>query len=244
MKKIWILLLTGMLVLTVPLNTAAREAAGCTVSADTVAASVGETVTVPVRISGNPGFTNFAIGVKYDAAALRLERIDTAGDGEQAYLCPETASVNLAYVSEEGAVPCGYVSGAAAEAVTGDGVLFTVTFTVLRQISGAAPVDLELRYLRCVDALTSAFTALTTTVEDGKITVRGDVNGDGSVTGEDAAFVYRYVNEALTLTREQRSAADVNGDGTVDTTDAALIYRVAHNTLSGFLQSIPEEVKE
>lgn len=232
MKKFWISFLALLLILSVPLTAAAQEA-GCTITADAVAAAPGSTVTVPVRITGNPGFTNFALAVRYDAAFLKLEKIDTASTEGEAFLCPQTASVNLAYVTKEGNVPCGYVNCAAAEAVTGDGVLFTLTFTVLKETAGAIPVDLDLQYMRSGDVLTSVFTALTTSVEAGSIqvSVKGDVDADGSITDADAAFVYRYVNEALTLTDAQRICSDVNGDGMVDTTDAALIYRMVHDTL-------------
>lgn len=246
MKKVWTILLTALLVLAVPLTAAAQETAGCRISADSMAAIPGQTVTVPVRISGNPGFTNFAIGIKYDTASLKLEQIDTAGGEEHTYLCPEAASVNLAYVAQDGATPCSYVNAAAAEPVTGDGILFTMTFTVLQQDPGATAIDLDLQYLRSGDALSSIFTALTTAADDGavQIVIQGDVNADGSITDADAAFAYRSVNENLALTDAQRMAADVNGDGMVDTSDAALIYRIVHNTLTGFPGSITEEVTE
>lgn len=235
MKRLWIACLALLLILAVPLTVAAQEA-GCTISADSVAGAPGTTVTIPVRISNNPGFTNFAVAVKYDTTALKLEKIDTVSMGENVYLCPSTASVNLAYTAQEGDMPCGYVSGAVADNINGDGILFTVTFTVLREVSADICVDLDLQYMRSADVLTSVFTALTTSVEDGtvSIAVKGDVNADGSITDEDAAFVYCYVNEALSLTDAQRISADVNGDDMIDTTDAALIYRVVHGTLSGF----------
>ena len=240
MKKFWKSCLALLLILSVPLTAAAQEA-GCTITADTVTAVPGTTVSVPVRITNNPGFTNFAVEIKYDPAALRLESIEPAKE-----LCPENTSVNLAYVSEEGDTPCGYVNAAAAEPVTGDGILFTVTFTVLPQTTAGTTVDLELQYLRSADVVTSVFTALTTSVTDGtvQLTVKGDADGDGSVTDADAAFVYRYVNENLTLTEAQRSCADVNSDGMVDTTDAALIYRIVHKTLTEFPQNVLEEVTE
>ena len=52
----------------------------------------------------------------------------------------------------------------------------------------------------------------------------GDVNGDGAVDDVDAALVYGYVNDRLTLTQEQLSRADMDGSGQVDAADAAQIY--------------------
>lgn len=235
MKKLWITALTALLILSVPLTAAALEDR-CTVSADTAAALAGDTVTVPVRITGNPGFTNFAAAVRYDSSALRLEKISTAGSEEEPFLCPEAAAVNLAYTAREGDAPCGYVNGASAEPVTGDGILFTVTFSVLKEVSGRETVDLELQYLRCGDAVSSAFASLTAEAADGavEIAVKGDADADGSITAQDAALVYRHVNEALPLTQVQNLASDVNADGITDTTDAALIYRVVHQTLNDF----------
>ena len=40
----------------------------------------------------------------------------------------------------------------------------------------------------------------------------------------DAALVYGYVNDRLTLTQEQLSRADMDGSGQVDAADAAQIY--------------------
>ena len=245
MKNICIFIMAALMVLSVPLAAAAKEGV-CTIKADSVVAAPGDTVTIPVRITGNPGFTNFAVAVCYDTTALKLEKIDTVGPEEEAYLCPENAAVNLSYLEQETDVPRGYVTAASSDAVAADGVLFAVTFTVLRQTSGSEAVGLELQYIRCGDVLTTVFAALTVQAEAGEVRIaaKGDVNGDGSITGEDAAAVYRYVNENLTLTEVQRIGSDVNGDGMTDTTDAALIYRMVHHTISGFPERISEEVTE
>ena len=246
MKRIWIYLLALVLALGIPLTAAAQEIGLCTLSAGSAAAVPGDSVTIPVEITGNPGFTNFALLVKYDPAALRLERIDTVGETGDPFLCPETVSVNPAYSQAEGDTPCGYITAASAEPVQGDGVLFMLTFRVLQEIPGETEVELELSYLRCGDALTSAFASLTASAEAGKVLIvlKGDVDGDGSITEADASFLYRYINEALTLTAEQLAAADVSGDGMVDTTDAAILYRILHGTMDGFPEVISEEVTE
>ena len=246
MKRFWIYLLALLLALGIPLTAAAQELTGCTVAADSVAAVPGDTVTVPVRISGNPGFTNFAIAVKYDTAALKLERIEPVGEEENRYLCPETASANTAYVANEGDTPCGYITAASSEPVVGDGVLFTLTFTVLKQTPGEVNVEPELQYLRCADALTSVFASLTASGQKSTVQVvlRGDADEDGAVTEADTAFVYSCINDNLPLTDAQRAAADVNGDSMVDTTDAAILYRVVHGTLDGFPEVTYEEVTE
>lgn len=246
MKKLWITLMVFLMILAVPVTVAAQESTGCTITADAVTAVSGTTITIPVKINANPGFTNFALTIQYDAAALKLEKIDTVGSQEEAYICPRTASVNLDYVEQEGDEPCGYVNAAAEENITEDGILLAVTFTVLQETAGEIPVNLELKYLRSADVLTSAFTVLTASCEDAVITVavKGDVTADGQITEEDAAFVYRHINEAVGLTEAQRISADVNNDDMVDTTDAALIYRVVHGTLSDFSGTEMEALTE
>lgn len=53
----------------------------------------------------------------------------------------------------------------------------------------------------------------------------GDVNGDGTVSAQDALLVLRYSMEIMDLTEDQLAAADVNADGSVDSADAIMILR-------------------
>lgn len=57
--------------------------------------------------------------------------------------------------------------------------------------------------------------------------IAGDINGDGSVTAQDALMAMRFSLQLMSLTDEQLSAGDVNGDGTVNAADALLIMRAA-----------------
>ena len=83
MKKIISIVLAVALIFVLAVTAMAAEIAECTVSADSVTA--GKTVTVPVRITGNRGFTNFGIALDYDRAQLELLSIQTA-EGETPYL--------------------------------------------------------------------------------------------------------------------------------------------------------------
>ena len=60
------------------------------------------------------------------------------------------------------------------------------------------------------------------------------MNGNGVVNNVDAALVYMYYNNRITLTETQLLAADVNGNGTVNNVDAALIYMYYNNRISAF----------
>lgn len=55
----------------------------------------------------------------------------------------------------------------------------------------------------------------------------GDVNGDGSITAQDASLVLQLVAKKITPTTEGviYNAADVNGDGEVTAQDASLILQ-------------------
>lgn len=55
--------------------------------------------------------------------------------------------------------------------------------------------------------------------------VTGDVDGDGVLTGHDAAVVSRYLHEGdVTLSEEQQKIADVDGNGKIEQTDADWLY--------------------
>lgn len=55
--------------------------------------------------------------------------------------------------------------------------------------------------------------------------IRGDVDGDGSVTISDVTEIQRYIAELRQLDDRAFLAADVNGDGDVTVTDATLVQR-------------------
>lgn len=55
----------------------------------------------------------------------------------------------------------------------------------------------------------------------------GDVNLDGSVSGDDALIALRAAMEMQQLTDAEHNMADYNGDGIVDSTDALLILRAS-----------------
>ena len=116
MKKITSVILAIALIFALAVTAMAAEIADCTVSADSVSATAGGTVTVPVRISGNRGFTNFGIALDYDREQLELLSIQTA-EGETPYLCGTTVAVNTQWTGADGKT-FGYVTAALEEAAT------------------------------------------------------------------------------------------------------------------------------
>ena len=54
--------------------------------------------------------------------------------------------------------------------------------------------------------------------------LRGDLDGDGKITMNDLLLLRMHLNDNVSLTPEQISAADVNKDGNVDYEDLNLLY--------------------
>lgn len=53
----------------------------------------------------------------------------------------------------------------------------------------------------------------------------GDVNGDGSITIDDATTVQKAIAEIIVLNEDQKNAADANGDGYISIDDATTIQK-------------------
>lgn len=75
--------------------------------------------------------------------------------------------------------------------------------------------------------------------------VKGDVDGDGYVTGHDAAVVSRYLHEGdVELTEAQLAIADVDGNGKVEQADADWMqenreYAIGDSDLTGEVVTEP-----
>lgn len=197
--------------------TAAAEAGSCQVIADTVTVGEEGDVTVPVRISGNPGFTNFGIRLDYDREQLELVSIQT-GDGENSYLCGTLVSVNTAW--EKDGVNYGYITSASAEKITEDGILFSAVFHVKENFAGDAAVTPVVDYMRNYSVQLSVFEELNVTVIAGKVSedvsvIAGDFNGDGKITLADVMGTLGAYKSSAELTDAQKAAVDTNDDGVV-----------------------------
>ena len=199
MKKIIVLVLSVALVLGIGMT--AIAVANCSVTAESVEAVAGQSVTIPIVISGNSGFTNFCIMIDYDREALELTSINSA-NGENTYLCGDMVGTNTVYEDENGNT-FGFINCALTEKCSENGTLFTVTFKVADDFTGSAEVKPVVSYMRNNAAVFSVFEEITVTVADGTVTVQesdvpdvvyGDVNGDGKINATDAALTYRYVN--------------------------------------------------
>lgn len=226
MKKVISILLSLLYLLGVPMFAFAEEITSCSICADSVPTPPGEQITVPIRITENQGFTNFAISLEYDPEKLELISIHTT-DGQNPYLCGTMVSTNIGLKNADGE-SCGYIVSAAENAVSGDGILFTATFRVSQDFADAAAVTPVVHYVRNNAAVFSIFEAITASVTSGTITaiVSGDVTGDGMVEYDDVMKVYKASLGEVSLTEEEKLLADINGDHTIDNLDVEEIYRI------------------
>ena len=224
MKKIISIVLAVALIFALAVTAMAAEIADCTVSADSVSATAGKTVTVPVRISGNRGFTNFGIALDYDREQLELLSIQTA-EGETPYLCGTVAAGNTGWTNVDGKT-YGYVTAALEDAVTEDGILFTATFRVSESFSGTAAVQPVVQYMRSNKRLLSVFDTIPVTTASGTVStvLVGDYDRNGEVDVFDAAGLYAAVLDSVDFSEDNIDRLDVNRDGEIDIFDVAAIY--------------------
>ena len=226
MKRIICIVLSLLYLLGVPMFAFAEEITTCSISVDTVPTPPGEQITVPVRITENQGFTNFAISLEYDSEKLELISINTTDD-QNPYLCGSMVSTNIDWKNAE-EKSCGYIVSASENAVSGDGILFTATFRVSQDFDDSTTVTPVVHYVRNNSAVFSIFEAITASVTPGTITaiVAGDVTGDGMVEYDDVMLVYKALTDDSLLTEEQKKLADINGDNVFNETDLNEIYRI------------------
>ena len=121
------------------------------------------------------------------------------------------------------------VAWAAADAVNVDAQteLANVDFKVAETATGDVPITVA------VTALTNDGNELSDTFEvgNGEITIdaedfrRGDANGDGNVTSDDASLILRSLVNLGTIDSTNELRADANNDGDITSDDASLILR-------------------
>ena len=222
MKRIMYIVLSLLYLLGVPMLAFAEEITTCSISVDSVPTPPGEQITVPIRITENQGFTNFAISLEYNPEELKLLSINTT-DGETNYLCGSLISTNLSWEKAKG-----YIVSASSDAVAGDGILFTATFQVSVNLKGSAKVTPIVHYIRNNAAVFSIFEEITASVTPGTVNaiVAGDVTGDGVLEYDDVMLVYKVSLGEAKLEEEEKLLADINGDQIIDNLDVEEIYRI------------------
>lgn len=113
-----------------------------------------------------------------------------------------------------------YVDGKAAEITPGSIGAAPANHTHTAAQVGAAPAN-HTHTAADVGAASIAYI----TIPKGRM--RGDVDGDGIITKNDAEMIGRYAVGTETPDTVQRWCADTDGDGSVSMSDASLIARIA-----------------
>ena len=130
MKKLLsILLILALVISLMPALMLSAAAADTVVSVGGQTAEPGSTVTVPVTITGNPGFATFIFTPSYDTANLTLTSVSkgsllTSPTGDLMYY------TNIVYANGVD--------------TTGDGVILNLQFTVGASAAGTYPISLAL----------------------------------------------------------------------------------------------------
>lgn len=228
MNKITATILSLLLLLSIaPVGTATEtgiEPTAVKVTAASLSSMPDREITVPVSMEGNPGFTNLAIALEYDPAKLELKSIST----ENQILGTVKNRTNIQWKKDE-KTTCGFLVAASPTAVTGDGILFTVTFKVHKDFAETTVVTPKVLYLRSKAVDHKVFQSITPEVTFGtiKAILTGDVNLDGVVEYDDVMAAYQELQSPeKTFTDDQKKVADLNNNGYIDEGDVSAIYNI------------------
>ena len=67
-------------------------------------------------------------------------------------------------------------------------------------------------------------------MQDVKIHLKGDIDGNGTITTKDRTFINRHLEETKLLTDYQFLCGDIDGNGTITTKDRTFINRHLEET--------------
>lgn len=181
-------------------------------SVESKTATAGSTVTVPVRLQNNPGVTGFMLQIDYDSSKLELLRA-TSGTSFSGMEINASNPVRVLWTSSS------------QKNVTGTGTVLELTFRVKNGVSGQAqikvtPGDAE-NASGNVSMNTVSGTVTVATSTGGSL--RGDVNGDGTISLRDVTSLRKYLVDLETDINTAN--ADVNGDGTISLRDVTALQK-------------------
>ena len=177
----------------------------------------GETLTSGVTVSGSSNYLSFA----YPFTLGGGSGTGVTVSGTATSFNSDTDDVTVQLI-ESGA------SEAAYEAVVqGNSASYS--------ISNVAPGTYTMKVMK-QNHVTREYTVIVgtnTVVQDVKIHLKGDINGDGKVNTSDVGKANAHVKKVSTLTGYEFACADVNGDGKVNTSDVGKMN--AHVKKTNFL---------
>lgn len=187
---------------------------GASVLLPTLSARPGDTVTVPVTLTNNPGLITAKITLNFDDTRLQLMSAEDTGLLTGGVFGNTMASP---YVLT-------WEKGDQTADNTENGILANLTFKVLEGAAvGTAALTAEVS-----DTGNTAMESVALSVTDGAVNVTdyfpGDVNSDGAVELLDVTVLRRFIAGWSGVTLDQ-AAADVNGDDEIGLDDAVILRR-------------------
>lgn len=197
--------------------------------------SVGETVVMPISLRNNPGIISLMVDIYYDAAALKLVKVDENPDfWSDSKMTPGGDLLAQPYRMI-------WSDGLAKTDFTEDGVLASLSFEILKE--GTHQIKLSLPE---GGALNSKFESVTLTAGNGTIgtSVATTIQSETTAVTETTTTATTTTATTTTATTTTETTTteptttpteagfglgDVNGDGTVDAMDASeiLLYAAA-----------------
>ena len=196
-----------------PLNVFAD---GANLTVQSVEADPGDTVTVPIIMADNPGFSYLKIRFSFDNDKLDFVNAENGTVSTDAFTVTPNA-----------------LSWDTGTDATSNGTLVNLIFTVKENAEGTAAVSISVAGCFNYDeqAVEIAVTDGAVTLKGGESTpfIKGDVDGDGTVTSGDARLALRASVRLENYAEGSREflAADVDENGTIEAADARYILRAS-----------------
>ena len=187
---------------------------GASVLLPTLSARPGDTVTVPVTLTNNPGLITAKITLTFDDTRLQLVSAEDTGLLAGGVF-GDTMASPYALTWEKGDQTADN---------TGNGILANLTFKVLDD----AAVGTTALTAQVSGTGNAAMESVALAVADGAVNVTdyfpGDVNSDGAVELLDVTVLRRFIAGWSGVTVDE-AAADLSGDGMIGLDDAVILRR-------------------
>ncbi|MCL1873253.1 MAG: CocE/NonD family hydrolase [Clostridiales bacterium] len=191
-----------------------------TIEAADAWASPGGTVDVAYTIKDNSfGFTTFDLELPFNERFIPLTVTPAdkiASKGDRFFVSNVVGDVVK-------------VVFASADNISGDGLLFTVTYQVPAAVLPVFDelLDVNIKSIK-IEPIKDQIVDLAFIVKPGTLVIGilGDIDGDGKITPEDAMLLLQMYVGLVPWTPRALLLGDVNQDGFIDPVDASLILRM------------------
>lgn len=180
-----------------------------------VSGAPGESISVPLTLSNNPGISSLKFDIHFDDTNLTLTNV-TFADGFGSYVTAPTPYKNPQTISLVSPL----------DEISTNGLLATLTFTISESAVDGETLEITATYDED-NVFDSDFNNIPLNVTNGSVMVMtmlpGDINGDGAVNNKDAIVLFRYLaGWGVTLATD---FVDINGDGKLNNKDAIVLFR-------------------